>query len=236
VGSSLAGTWQQRFFVRADYWNNATGPVFVVRRAARVPIACVPLLCDSTAVAAHPPFVVCMQCVGGEGPPLDASVLTASVHCNDAVELAASQHALLLALEHRYYGESIPVPDFTTANMAYLSSHQALADLATFHAFAAATFGVPSTARWVTFGGSYPGMMSAWTRCQFPHLYFASVSSSAPVQAQADFQGYNNVVAASMAAPVVGGSSQCAQAIADGHSAIGASLARRRPRRCRPRV
>ncbi len=27
-------------------------------------------------------------CVGGEGPPLDASVLVASVHCNDMVELA----------------------------------------------------------------------------------------------------------------------------------------------------
>ena len=42
-------------------------------------------------------------------PPLDGTVLTASVHCNDAVELAPKVGALLVALEHRYYGTSIPV-------------------------------------------------------------------------------------------------------------------------------
>ena len=41
-------------------------------------------------------------CVGGEGPAMDASVLQASVHCNDMVELAPKVGALMLAVEHRY--------------------------------------------------------------------------------------------------------------------------------------
>lgn len=115
-------TWRQRYFARLDFWKGE-GPVFV--------------------------------CVGGEGPPLDGTVLTASVHCNDMVELAptvgrcvcvcvpsflfVNQHspmpvlhvhsatgALMFAVEHRYYGTSLPTPDFSTANMVYLSSDQAV--------------------------------------------------------------------------------------------------------------
>ena len=63
------------------------------------------------------------MCVGGEGPALDASVLVASPHCNDMVELAPRAGALMLALEHRYYGPSTP-----DASLAYLSSQQAVAD------------------------------------------------------------------------------------------------------------
>jgi len=37
-------------------------------------------------------------CVGGEGPPLDWTVLVSSVHCNDMVELAPKYGALMVAL------------------------------------------------------------------------------------------------------------------------------------------
>ncbi len=66
-------------------------------------------------------------CVGGEGPPLDRSVLSSSVHCNDMVELAPKFGALMLALEHRYYGPSNPFPrDYSTENLKWLNSEQAL--------------------------------------------------------------------------------------------------------------
>jgi len=56
-------------------------------------------------------------CVGGEGPPLDKSVLTSSVHCNDMVELGREVGALLLALEHRFYGYSMPAEDYSTHSL-----------------------------------------------------------------------------------------------------------------------
>ena len=141
-------------------------------------------------------------CVGGEGPPLDESVLIDSVHCTgDMLELAdrlfhernnTSIH--LFALEHRYYGKSYPqfensTSPITNENLVYLSSRQAQADLAHFVSTQQAS--LPSNTQWVTFGGSYPGMMAAYARLRFPHLISAAVSSSAPVQATLDFAAYN---------------------------------------------
>ena len=48
--------------------------------------------------ASHAPVFLC---IGGEGPPLDGSVVTHSLHCNDAVEWLQETGALLFALEHR---------------------------------------------------------------------------------------------------------------------------------------
>ncbi len=50
------------------------------------------------------------------------------------VVLAQRHRALIVAIEHRYYGLSIPVSDFTTPNLRYLSTYQALEDTALFHA------------------------------------------------------------------------------------------------------
>jgi serine protease 16 len=164
-------------------------------------------------------------CVGGEGPPLDSSVLVDSVHCSDMVELGKKQHALLLALEHRFYGKSIPTSDLSVKNLALLSAHQALADLAGFSAHIRGMFNLDDDQnKWVSWGGSYPGMLSAWFRLKFPNLVHAAVSSSAPVKAQADFTGYNDVVADSTAAEIVGGSENCAQIVRNGHEAVGELL------------
>lgn len=63
-------------------------------------------------------------------------------------------------------------------------------------------------------------MLAALARLRYPQLIHAAVSSSAPLEAVVDFQGYNNVVAKSMAAKVVGGSEQCLGAIKEGHAAV----------------
>uniref|UniRef100_A0A7S4W557 Uncharacterized protein n=1 Tax=Ditylum brightwellii TaxID=49249 RepID=A0A7S4W557_9STRA len=177
-------------------------------------------------------------CCGGEGPSLTKDVLTDSVHCSgDMIYLAQrlfeEENAIvhLFALEHRYYGKSYPeFPDnsspVSNENLQYLSSRQAIHDVATFIQYANGHYilndGNPT--KWVTFGGSYPGMVSAWSRYKFPNLVHAAVSNSSPVQAQLDFPEYNNHVAKDLGYDVVGGSAECLDIVSRGHEEIGELL------------
>eukprot|EP01059_Diplonema_ambulator_P031121 TRINITY_DN5628_c0_g1_i2.p1 TRINITY_DN5628_c0_g1~~TRINITY_DN5628_c0_g1_i2.p1 ORF type:complete len:502 (+),score=157.98 TRINITY_DN5628_c0_g1_i2:98-1603(+) len=190
-------TWNQAYYVNATYWKpGSDAPIFL--------------------------------CVGGEGPPLDGSVVVASPHCNVAVEWLQETGALMFAVEHRYYGchnlSACPVPEPALPGaLKYLSSRQALGDLAQFHAYAVRRYNLTTRNKWVSFGGSYPGMLAGWFRLKFPHLVHASVASSAPVKAQVDMRGYNDVVASafSVSDQGVGGSPACTANIANGHQTIG---------------
>lgn len=82
----------------------------------------------------------------------------------------------------------------STENLKYLSSEQGLADLATFRQFIHSSYNLGDSNKWVSFGGSYPGSLSAWFRLKYPHLVHAAVSSSAPMLAVIDFPMYNVVV------------------------------------------
>ena len=164
-------------------------------------------------------------CVGGEGPALEARVVQdGGLHCGHMMDMAREVGALVLALEHRFYGKSMPRPDFSNKSLALLSSEQALGDLASFHEHATRLYGLSSKNKWVTFGGSYPGMLAGWARLKLPHLIHAAVASSAPVSAEADMSGYNDVVAASLANPHVGGSSACLDAVTASFENLGARL------------
>lgn len=160
-------------------------------------------------------------CVGGEGTPLDYTVLTNSVHCSDMTELAPKHNALMLALEHRYYGPSNPFSDYSTEHLKWLNSEQAAGDIASFYDVMSDTYKLQTTNKWVTWGGSYPGMMAAIARLRYPNLIHATISSSAPLRAEVDMVGYNNVVADSLAAASAGGSDACVNTVIEGHQTIG---------------
>lgn len=158
-------------------------------------------------------------------------------------ELAKQHSALVIALEHRFYGESFPTADMSDANLAYLSSEQALGDLARFRHYLASVKGGPGAApdthstpplqlkhsgansQWVAFGGSYPGALSAWLKTKYPSLFVGTVASSAPVQPEFDFVQYAQVVGAALANPAIGGSAECVAAVADGVQAVAAASA-----------
>ena len=74
-------------------------------------------------------------------------------------------------------------------NLRYLSSEQALADLAAFSAAMSEQHALPEGTKWVAFGGSYPGSLAAWYRLKYPHMVHAAVSSSAPLFAKTNFFG-----------------------------------------------
>ena len=164
-------------------------------------------------------------CVGGEGPPIDGSAVVSSVHCNVAVEWLQETGALMFAVEHRYYGchnaSACPYAKGDAEPMKWLSSKQALADLAGFHAAAVTDYKLTAANKWVSFGGSYPGMMAGWFRVKYPELVHASVSSSAPVVAKLDMNEYNDITASAYALTSVGGSDKCSAAIGEGHAMIG---------------
>jgi serine protease 16 len=183
--------------------------------------------------------IISLLCTGGEGPGFTKSVLIDSVHCSgDMLELAKriaqtkTHDVVLYALEHRYYGKSYPdfedaktgnqTSPLTVENLHFLSSRQALEDLAHFvHAMNQDTSTDDDEENamntWVTFGGSYPGMMSMYARYKYPHLIFASVSSSAPLQLRVDFPGYKTRQGWDLKYDKIGGSDECHRIVKAGH-------------------
>uniref|UniRef100_H3BFZ0 Serine protease 16 n=1 Tax=Latimeria chalumnae TaxID=7897 RepID=H3BFZ0_LATCH len=153
--------------------------------------------------------------IGGE-----SALFMFDVLAGEHVDLAEKYGALVVAVEHRYYGASINPDGLTEKNIRFLSSQQALADLASFHIFLTQQYNLTLNNTWICFGGSYPGSLSAWFRLKFPHLVFAAVATSAPVRAELDFTGYNKVVAESLMDPVVGGSKKCRDAVTEAFHAV----------------
>jgi pimeloyl-ACP methyl ester carboxylesterase len=142
---------------------------------------------DEFYVIGAPVFVY----IGGE-----AELSSHSIASGEIVQLADSHNGMLVALEHRFYGKSQPFDSLATDNLRYLSSQQALADLAQFIAWFLDNNG-DSTAPVVVVGGSYPGALSAWFRFKYPNIAVASVASSAPIHAKEDFYEYDQKVSAS---------------------------------------
>ncbi|CAJ1418374.1 unnamed protein product [Effrenium voratum] len=85
--------------------------------------------------------------------------------------------AMVVFLEHRYYGSSRPSSD-----LRFLTLEQALADTAWFLEGLRRRLGCGEReCPVVTFGGSYGGMMVAWFRQKYPHLTAGGLASSAPI-------------------------------------------------------
>lgn len=112
---------------------------------------------------------------------------------NGAIRSYAKKfHAKLVALEHRYYGESLPFDTLSTSNLRYLTTEAALDDLAYFQRYLKNEKNW--NGKWIAFGGSYPGSLSAYYRLKFPYLVAGALASSAPVMAKEDFIEYDTHV------------------------------------------
>ena len=107
-----------------------------------------------------------------------------------AVKVAEDLKAMFFVVEHRYYGASQPMKDWSTDNLKYLNADQALADLADFidamnKEIIAKWKG--DNRRWVTVGGSYPGALSAWFKAAYPDKAWVAWSSSGVILPIRDF-------------------------------------------------
>ncbi|KAJ8962947.1 hypothetical protein NQ314_005664, partial [Rhamnusium bicolor] len=120
--------------------------------------------------------------IGGE-----SAASSAWMNYGPWVASARKYHALLFQLEHRFYGSSQPFSDLSLENLRYLSSQQALADLAYFIVSMNEKYQLSSDVKWILFGGSYSGSLAAWMRVKYPHLVHGVMSASGPLLAKLDF-------------------------------------------------
>ena len=208
----------QRYFVNRKFYKGKDSPLFVM--------------------------------IGGEGPESPSS-LSSKYYIHD---LAAAHGAMLVTLEHRFYGESYPTKTMDNNSLEYLSSSQALADLARFitwfkdHEMHTSSQQEQATKeddnvdekiknkslqrkekeKWkgkvITFGGSYPGNLSAWFRLKYPHITFGSIASSAPLKAKVDFYEYMEVVGESLK---YFGGKECSLSIQNAIDYLGDLIARK---------
>ncbi|KAL3718208.1 hypothetical protein ACJRO7_003357 [Eucalyptus globulus] len=137
---------------------------------------------------------------------------------------AAQFKALLVYIEHRYYGQSIPLgmsfeEALENADIrGYFSSAQALADyVAVIMHVKRERNAIKSPV--IVVGGSYGGMLALWLRLKYPHVALGALASSAPVLYFEDItpqDAYYSVVAKDFKET----SETCHQAIANSWSEI----------------
>jgi len=123
--------------------------------------------------------------------------------------------AHLIAVEHRYYGKSYPFSDLTPEHLQYLSTDQAIEDLANFITSMKKQPGLQG--RWLSVGGSYAGALSAYLRLKHPELIEASLASSGPVESRIEFKEYDRSVANGLSASCL---SQVLQVTHDAEDAV----------------
>lgn len=107
--------------------------------------------------------------------------------------LAKKMKAHLVALEHRFYGESLPTKRLTAEALKHLNLQAAVNDLASFQKYMMNERGMK--VKWVAFGGSYAGTVAAFYREKHPELIAGALASSAPVFMKNEFKEYDAHVA-----------------------------------------
>ncbi|GAM87662.1 hypothetical protein ANO11243_056890 [Dothideomycetidae sp. 11243] len=114
-------------------------------------------------------------------------------------QLTQATAGIGVVLEHRYYGKSIPTPDFSTANLRFLTTQQAMAD-AVYFAQSIVFPGLEKhnltslTTPYISYGRSYSGAQSAFLRVKYPDTFWGSIASSSPVKPSWDFWQYSNAI------------------------------------------
>ncbi|XP_011005222.1 PREDICTED: lysosomal Pro-X carboxypeptidase-like isoform X2 [Populus euphratica] len=101
------------------------------------------------------------------------------------VDTAAEFSSLLVYVEHRYYGKSIPFGSREEAlknasTLGYFNSAQAIADYAAIIIHIKKTLQAKDSPV-IVIGGSYGGMLASWFRLKYPHIALGALASSAPV-------------------------------------------------------
>ncbi|CAI9104933.1 OLC1v1003725C2 [Oldenlandia corymbosa var. corymbosa] len=93
--------------------------------------------------------------------------------------------ALLVYIEHRFYGKSNPLGTMEKSLgnkdiRGYFNSAQALADYAEILLYLTEKLSAHHSPI-IVIGGSYGGMLASWFRLKYPHIALGALASSAPI-------------------------------------------------------
>ena len=158
---------------------------------------------DSSCLKGDGPIFVNMGGEGGGGP--------SSCSSKDK-----EYGALHVSVEHRFFGESTPFHDMSTANLKYLTVEQNLADTAAVVQAMQAKFpragGKKRTV--ASFGGSYSGATAAWFRVVYPNVTDLSISESGVVNAILAMTSFDDAIRVALGNSSTGPSPECPQRLA----------------------
>ncbi|XP_018318425.1 putative serine protease K12H4.7 [Agrilus planipennis] len=149
--------------------------------------------------------------LGGEWTISTADLMTGAVY-----DIACENGGYMFDTEHRYYGESQPMSDWTSENLKYLSADQALADLAYFIKYQKKNNKDLQNSSVIVMGASYSATLATWARIKYPHLVDIAYASSGPLNSKVDLYEYYEVVGDSLALA----SSSCVEVIRSAISEI----------------
>ncbi|KAI1767147.1 peptidase S28 [Hypoxylon sp. FL1150] len=101
----------------------------------------------------------------------------------------------VVMVEHRYWGNSTPFDVQSTKNLQFLDLDQSIADFVHFARTAKLPFDESGASNapdspWIWSGGSYSGALGAWIESIAPGTFWATHSSSGPVEAIYDYWTY----------------------------------------------
>ncbi|XP_052288760.1 uncharacterized protein LOC102615435 [Citrus sinensis] len=136
-------------------------------------------------------YVINSKFWGGGNSPILA-FLGAEAPIDDNIQLSGFTYenahqfkALIVILEHRYYGKSVPFGSRKAAlknarHRGYFNSAQALADYASILLHIKDKYNA-THAPVIAIGASYGGELATWFRLKYPHVVIGSLASSAPI-------------------------------------------------------
>lgn len=101
----------------------------------------------------------------------------------------------IVALQHRYWGESSPFDSLTVEDLQYLTLENAIKDLTYFAnnwvpPFDSNGTSSPKRAPWIINGASYAGALAVYTADKDPGTFWGYVGSSATVETISNFYEY----------------------------------------------
>lgn len=109
--------------------------------------------------------------------------------------LAKQFKGLVIFGEHRFFGKSFPMggpQDYDIKKNRYLNVEQALGDFIELLKQVRKIYSLEESHPVIAFGGSYGGMLAAWARMKFPHIFKGAIASSAPILLFEDINKISN--------------------------------------------